>query len=413
MNDNQFDEFFRNKLEKFASDVPGDMWHRINKKDKDRKFFFFRWYMLAALLLFTGMVTFYFLYEKNDSSNVYTKNVATDHANKNRQPGKNESFKKNTAEENNIAESLENANKVNASAKNIHRNITNKKVKKVLHDLDKTSEIISQQNFDINTIQGKEIVTSNTNNEASAKAKDKATNKKNSIEKDSAQLIKDLSDNNSTEDESINDKFTLELYASPDIPFNNISSYNSRYEQSLKDASHMHLSYSIGARLGVKINDHWHAKIGVQYSQINLKMNFTDSILTETDVSNNNKFRSADVPFVLSYTKRWSNNFSSSVNAGILLNITSKYKGVIPDPSGETVHIDNSTIYKSNTGVNIYLGIDLAKQLNNKTDLFAEPFFRYRIKSITTSMPSFNQKVHAAGISIGLRYRLFKIKEEE
>ena len=53
MNENQFDEFFRNKLLKYSSPVPGDIWKKIQqKKDKDRKGFFFKWSLAVLLLIF-------------------------------------------------------------------------------------------------------------------------------------------------------------------------------------------------------------------------------------------------------------------------------------------------------------------------------------------------------------------------
>jgi cytoskeletal protein RodZ len=65
MTDNQFDDIFKKRLENFDSKVPDDMWQRINKKDKDRKGFFIpRWYMLALLLLFTGLTSVYVFFYK-------------------------------------------------------------------------------------------------------------------------------------------------------------------------------------------------------------------------------------------------------------------------------------------------------------------------------------------------------------
>ena len=45
-------------------------------------------------------------------------------------------------------------------------------------------------------------------------------------------------------------------------------------------------------------------------------------------------------------------------------------------------------------------------------DVFAQPYFMYRTKSMTSSLQPFDRKIHTAGIEIGLRYRLFK-KEDE
>ena len=66
MTDNQFDDIFKKRLENFDSKVPDDMWQRINKKDKDRKFFFIpRWYMIAAFLLMVGIAAYFTFTDTN------------------------------------------------------------------------------------------------------------------------------------------------------------------------------------------------------------------------------------------------------------------------------------------------------------------------------------------------------------
>jgi hypothetical protein len=84
-----------------------------------------------------------------------------------------------------------------------------------------TTEIENQTNNDVNDIDitGDEAIAGkqfdNKNDESKKIA---ATNK--SKEKDSVQLASEEETKKSTDDESINDKFSLELYASPDLPFN-------------------------------------------------------------------------------------------------------------------------------------------------------------------------------------------------
>ena len=85
MTENQFDEFFRDKLQQHASQVPDDMWQRITeKKDKDRKIFFIpRWYYLTALLLLlTISGTVYFMHTQT-INNGYKNNDTVITANKN------------------------------------------------------------------------------------------------------------------------------------------------------------------------------------------------------------------------------------------------------------------------------------------------------------------------------------------
>ena len=67
MNENEFDEFFKNKLLKYSSAVPEDMWQRIQqKKDKDRKAIFFKWSLSALLLIF--LLAGYFILQTNKNS---------------------------------------------------------------------------------------------------------------------------------------------------------------------------------------------------------------------------------------------------------------------------------------------------------------------------------------------------------
>lgn len=410
MNDNQFDEFFRNKLGKYASNVPDDMWQRISKKDKDRKgFIIVRWSLFALLLLFIGLGSYFILSdntnEKAGNNFVNNENVKNEKSDENK-PSEETVNKKSVVESDDDNDKIPSAKNTNSIIK-----IGNKIIKQ--KTLTNSSDSFSSNQFSVSnnicsTDQDHNLngITINKSNQDSSTSKSSAI--KTSVTDSSATAVENSNDPNKNDDEHL-DKFSLEFYASPDFPFNNISSDNNRYEQILKDAGKMQLSYSIGARLGIRINDHWSAKIGLQYSQVNEKMNFVDSNLTASTAKN--RFKSFDIPLLLSYSKKWSNNLSAAVDAGILLNITSKYKGVISDPYGDAIHIDNSNIYKSNTGVSLYLGIDLSKKISNKTDVFAEPFFRYRIKSITDNLQPFNQKIHAAGISFGVRYRLFKNEE--
>ena len=75
MSENKFDEFFRKKLQWYSSPVPGDMWQRIQeKKEKDRKGFFFKWLLAALPLLF--LIAGYFILHTN-KNNVQDKAITS------------------------------------------------------------------------------------------------------------------------------------------------------------------------------------------------------------------------------------------------------------------------------------------------------------------------------------------------
>lgn len=404
MDDNQFDDIFRKSLENFNSDVPGDMWQRINKKDKDRKLFVIpRFILIVGLLLLTGLSSVYFFgYNDNDNINEKQKiNIAS--------ADKKTHKSQKVIDEEKIDDSAGTAKNI-ADNPSYQANNSNKKIqKKLTKNLHQYPEPGKTTDADIADVTSKNIAESSNTN---------ADLEKKSIETSKAATKKDTPQMDTTEDkktppdeEDFKDKFSIELFAAPVFPINNISADNSSYEQVLKDAGKMKFSFSFGAKLDIKINKHLSGKIGVQYTQINEKMNFTDSSVSLNNVTYINHYNTLDVPLLLSYSIKQS-NFTTSFTSGILLNIHSKYKGAIPDAYGSTLNIQNRDVYNNNTGISLYFGVGFSKEIKNKIDIFAEPYFRYRVKDMTNSMQPFDQKIHTAGISLGMRYRLFKKKDE-
>lgn len=418
MNDNQFDEFFKSKLEKFASDIPDDMWQRVHKQDKDRRgFFILRWYWFAFLLLLFIGAGSYFVLNNNTTTKIdndVTKNEKANTEKKDESNSAEEILNRGNKRNDSIFANTDNdhTNLKTATAQHTKRSNQAGNTKAAQLPLKKNAvSTSSAQIFDNDYIPFKRQDDklnnlTHTNNDPADSSNDKNLLTK-TLKEDSSEVADDEGKDPGKED-AISDKFFIEFYASPTIPVNSISSNNAAYEQTLKNAGKMQFSYNLGARIGIRINDKWSAKTGLLYTQVNEKMNFTDSVLNSINVSYNNRYKSIDIPFLLSYRTQWQQSFSSAINAGILLNISSRYKGAIPDAYGDTRHLDNSKIYKAGTGASIFLSVDLSKQLQEKMDLFAEPYFSYRIKSITTNLQPFNQKIHAAGVSVGIRYRLFK-----
>lgn len=63
-----------------------------------------------------------------------------------------------------------------------------------------------------------------------------------------------------------NDKFSVEVYVSPDMLVNTISSANKSYEHVLKTVTTTQSSYTFGARMNYEITQKISAKIGIQYA---------------------------------------------------------------------------------------------------------------------------------------------------
>jgi opacity protein-like surface antigen len=464
MTENQFDEFFRKKLENYSSQVPEDMWQRIKqKKDKERRIII----LLVLLLLMAGGATSYFIFwgKKNpDKENIASSQK---HTNRNTdssvtdQNKKDEtiitqtdttSFKeenKNSLSHNDIAiQSIHGLNKGYATPKNNNSELSNLQIKKnndnnneeVKNNLDAVKHY--QQNLLENPADSS---ANNFLNQITIKPDADISVKKNEgkispLQKDSS-LKEDQNAKVSIvikNDGPAIDKLFLEVYLSPDIPFNKTSSANTAYLQHKDSTSKMQLSYTVGLKLSALFGNHISGKIGFQYSQINEKFNYknknairtvpvviqrslpdaTGAIRTVLDTSDliqagtqykltYNHYRSIDIPLLIGYETS-GDRFKAAFNTGIILNIKTSYSGDILDASLNPVDINSNNVYKSNTGVSLYFGLGLATRLNNSFQLFTEPYIRYRLNNMTGTYQSFRQKTNVGGLSFGLRYNFKK-----
>jgi hypothetical protein len=108
------------------------------------------------------------------------------------------------------------------------------------------------------------------------------------------------SQNKEMPESDTHDKFSIEIFASPFYPVNNISSSNTAYGQLLKNSAAMQLSAAFGIRFRYAITDRISAKTGLVYSNVNEKINFKNSANgLRYQVTNNYQF--LDVPFLISY----------------------------------------------------------------------------------------------------------------
>ncbi|MFX5964743.1 hypothetical protein ABTE57_19470, partial [Acinetobacter baumannii] len=78
-----------------------------------------------------------------------------------------------------------------------------------------------------------------------------------------------------------------------------------------------------------------------------------------------NRYRSIDIPVIMGY-RFGDDNLSVGLNAGVIINISSWYQGVILDTSLAAVPITKTGIantYKNNIGLGLYGSISIAKKL--------------------------------------------------
>jgi hypothetical protein len=232
----------------------------------------------------------------------------------------------------------------------------------------------------------------------------------------------------------------LEVYGSPDLALKSVKATSNAGYVSKKDSSEtQQLSYTAGFRISRSIGNNLLIKTGLQYSQINERFDLrtenerrittvitirtiigqggVDSTVRDTTSMEQigyrvqrtyNKYRSLDIPILLSY-EFGNENLKFAVNAGAIINLHSWYSGNTLNDSLAVVSINSKTsgMYKENIGVGLYAGFSVIKPVSKRFDVFLEPYFRYNFTNMSRSS-GYSQRFNAAGISFGIRYRINK-----
>lgn len=401
MKEKEFDSLIRTRLKNHQSPVPTGMWERIALKGKKRRIRPTpRLYLLAIGLLLIGFAGIFFSSHIREQPK---KDIASNKTNTTRSSDKKTLIPLNHKEDH----SIHNLNVANHDDQGVIDNTSGNHVVKNQFEKKKKRKKDLSQNHGTFKPADHVVNDSKQSSDATGDSPSRSVIKKPAEE---ANPVKSEPAENAGKPqvESGYDKFSLELFTSPSVPINSVTSDNKAYEQALKKSSTMQLSYTIGARISYSISKRLSAKTGVQYSQVNEKMSFTDS--AGNNSTSSNRYKNIGVPLVLSYKIVSVNNLDVYVNTGIILNVASKYNGMIPSASGQPIDIKNENVYTTNASADFYFGINLSKKMSSRTDFFAEPWVNYRFKNMVSHYYSFDQKINTIGLSIGLRYRLYKIE---
>lgn len=388
MTDNPLDEIFKKQLPGYESPVPDDMWERIiRKKDKDRRgfFFFFRligWFLLgfgiAGILLFSinkkGIKKQEPLFNngKAISNSDTVQSAGTDHDVK-MNPIVSHDVSSGGADK--ILNAVEHTHdqKIKLSSERKLTEIPQLPVKEsssqaIEHkELTKSADTSLSESGDLresSKISEKKVIPilATTPKTATADSLKPATVKKSDSTK-----------------KNIGNRWSLDLYVSPDYPIDHTQ------QEYIKGQ----LSYTIGLRLNRSFGKHFSGKIGIQYSQLNYVL--PDSSAWPGTYHLNR----LDMPVLAGYA--WGNEtLGMTVNAGAIFNL---YSWLGP---GEFNYI------KTNTGVSLYLGFNFSKHINERIDIFSEPYYRYQLSSMVISPNYFPKYIDVAGLSFGVRYHFKK-----
>lgn len=237
-----------------------------------------------------------------------------------------------------------------------------------------------------------------------------------------------------------NTDWYIEPFAGPIYGFKKISNNTatSSYLQQKDSSESMQIGYAAGVNIVKPISEHFVLKTGVWVSQINERFSYkteneikTTTVVTVrniirapgdtlriSDTSSvqqigykntvvGNRYKTLDIPVIIGY-EFGKGSLKFGINAGVIVNVKHGFEGAVYDSSltAITVNKETNNVYKTNIGLGLYAGFRIAKDLNEKTQLFVEPHFRYNLSNMTTPNTSFNQKINVTGVNIGLRIKI-------
>ncbi len=421
MTEKEFDKVFRDGLQQHSSPVPEDMWQKITAEQQRRKrAWFFWWISLPGLVLVSAITIAYLLSKQGDATSSAKRGSDT-----NTVAGVTGNA---IQQQNNGMHSVDSINRVNnadgggmndtvvlssvtnsgrflkngvmaAGSPVLHPRKTNKK-------LSNAKERISQDKVGVtktgsipvepfvNTADTVRLALYYDAGDSLIKGYNKVA--QDNVSKDPQRDTSMLPANEATEAEPV--PMWLDVFITPELPFTNISSIDPAYPGFRKSAAHLGFAYGVEARLSIPFSKRITGKIGLRYGQINER--FTDNTLNTTY---GNHYKSIELPLLLGYQFTYK-DLILSANAGVSVNISSGYSGTVISPSYQPADIGGSAVYKRNTGVSLVAGFAVYRPINDRWLLYAEPNLRYKLTNMTGSFQAFEQRMHSAGLSLGVRY---------
>jgi hypothetical protein len=392
MSDSSPDEIFKNTLRDYLSPVPDDMWERISRKKNRRKLFWFFWLLTLGLFAVSALAYVVLSGSTSDKANniqqkEYHASTSADENDSSAthevdSPAANdETMRVNVVGKNSVAGSGEHTTSTSVVKSTVHEASSSDAGSVVIssngtsaHNLPNTDKT------QVGPTRINAAATSGSNTIAT-------TNKKNLpditfVSKKANSVLKTdtsrRSDTKAKAKDTIKTKsnWWIDLYASPDYPF--IS------DAPLLSINQPKISYTIGIAVTRSLGTHFSIKAGIQYSQINFINKDSNLIAYKYHL------KTLDVPVILGYAFG-KGKLKFMIDAGCVFNI-------------HTYTDSLSAFFKHNTGFSLYGGLNIALPVNEKISVFAEPYYRYRLSSMTFSSVPYDKFIDIAGISLGMRY---------
>ncbi len=433
MENNHFDHFIREKMQDHESSMPAGLWDKVNPATnaptgKVIKLHTLKNWGLSAILLMAGLGSSFVVAD----SKRYT-----------------------IGEDGNIVVTGSNSTNVTQAVlvtetNTIITNTSNKVaslVKLPIVQLNETSKQLtisdkensSNSNSNYNVFENETFTKFKAANTISFVRNNNLSNYKFSS-KDYNKYLNDLKLSILCPGSNPNSDWHIEPFAGPIYGSKKVTNNTATttYLQQKDSSESMRIGYAAGVNLAKPISEHFVLKTGVWVSQMNERFSYkteneikTTTVVTVrniirapgdtlkiSDTSSvqqigykntvvGNRYKTLDIPVIIGY-EFGKGSLKFGINAGVIFNMKHGFEGAVYDSSLTAININKETnnVYKTNIGLGLYAGFRIAKDINDKTQLFIEPHFRYNLSNMTTPNTSFNQKINVTGVNVGLRIKI-------
>ena len=237
-------------------------------------------------------------------------------------------------------------------------------------------------------------------------------------------------------------RFSLDVYGGPGYALRPFSSKNedvSSYISAREQTESYQYAFQAGARLTMHLRHGLNVGLGLHYSQVGEKFDYTDpndtrTVTTIIEIKDNagnvidtrteevilfgitikeiyNRYHTIDIPILVGYDIALG-KVGFGIKAGPVLNISSWQRGQFLDPTLDPKFIDLENpleyfpAYKTTLGVGAYLGVNVEVPVSPSSSIIVEPHALHRFQTLTIDSYPINQSSTQLGLNFGLRFKL-------
>lgn len=454
-----FDEFVKKQFSNYSPHVPSHIWDNIAAKRKSKPKGFWTGMLnssnmlLLSILLFVAAGTTYILFIKGNNHG--RNNIESE---KNHSPSviNSSSPQKNKQNVTTVLNKTEGVNQtlveeINTSGINFKKplNSTNSPIDNSLvnrskNDNRSTTTRYAEHNDEINSNVLAVTSSSEKNNRLFSPYIFNNARALTTTKVVTSPHIK-LPDCPAIEKNAAGNKKYWELYVGPDYAFESYKSYgdtaSTNYLQKRKASTRFTSAFSAGVRYTKVFNNGTSVRTGINYTQVNEKFLYFNpneikyvTIITTRVVirqpgdtiyindtlqyqqtgtrtkTTYNRYSNVDIPLIVGY-ELGNGKIHANINAGVIINIYSWYKGDVLDSLYQPVTITtgkSNSVYqfKNNIGAGFIGSVSLYYRMSDNIRLLVEPYFRYNLSPMSKQNLNLQQKYNVGGVRAGIRFDL-------